>query len=104
MAAKLHLRFGDDEVRHELARRSTFPAHSEKLGLTVPQPVTVAFLETEMAGMRVDHPDRAWREWEVALAREHYRLTPEMPFVRQVPRRERRPRKARSRTRRALVI
>ena len=47
--------------------------------------------------------DRRWREWELALAREHYRLTPGMPFVRQVPRRERRPRKARSRARRALV-
>jgi hypothetical protein len=56
------------------------------MGLTDPQPVTVAFLESEIAALRADHPDRGWREWELALAREHYRLTPEIPFVRQVPR------------------
>jgi hypothetical protein len=56
------------------------------MGVTDPEPVTVTSLEAEIAVMRMDHPDRAWREWELALAREHYRLTPEIPFVRQVPR------------------
>ena len=98
MAARLYLRFGNAEIRNELARRSTFPATTEQMGTTVPQVVTLAELDAEIAVMRIDHPDRAWREWELALAREHYRLTPEIPFVRQVPRMApKRPRRAGSR-------
>ena len=77
-------KFTTEQIQHELARRRTFPAWTEEIGVTIPQVVTVAFLEKELAAMPSDDPDREWREWELALAREHYRLWPGLAFVRQV--------------------
>jgi hypothetical protein len=80
-----HLRrFDEDAVRNELIRRELFPATSALMGLTVPQAVTVADLEAELAAMSRDDGRRDWFEWELALAREHYRLNPIVPFVRYV--------------------
>jgi hypothetical protein len=76
--------FTKEQLRFELGRRKLFPADSERLGITVPQVVTVADLEAELAAMPADATDRGWCEWELALAREHYHLTPDDPFVRQV--------------------
>jgi len=74
-----------ERLRIELLRRRIRPAYSERLGATVPQAVTLAELEAELAAMPADDEDRGWREWELALAREHYALTPNVRFVRQVP-------------------
>lgn len=73
-----------DALRLELARRERFPAWTEQVGLSAPQPVTVAELESELAEMATDDQHRDWCEWELALAREHYRLFPNAPFRRQV--------------------
>lgn len=74
-----------ERLRIELLRRRIRPAFSEEIGATVPQAVTLADLEAELAAMPADDEDRGWREWELALAREHYALRPDVPFVRQVP-------------------
>jgi hypothetical protein len=81
--SRLYYRFTEEEVRAELARRRRCAAHSEAMGL-VPQQVTEAMLFAQVAGLPLDHPDRCWRELELALAREHYRQQPDVPFVRHV--------------------
>jgi hypothetical protein len=55
------------------------------MGLTIPQAVTVAELEAELSTVAVDDEARGWHEWELALAKEHYRLTPARQFIRYIP-------------------
>ena len=74
-----------EHLRIELLRRRIRPPSTEGWGTTVPQAVTVADLEAELVWMPADHPERSWCELELELAREHYELTPDEPFVRQVP-------------------
>jgi hypothetical protein len=68
-------------LRRELDRRKMCPAFTDEMGFTEPQEVTVEFLEAELATMP---EDRAWCEYELALAREQARLDPTVPFVRSV--------------------
>jgi hypothetical protein len=72
------------ELQWELARRLMFPAFSDTLGYTVPQRVTASDLEAELRATPEADPDRSWREWELALAREHERSQPAGTFVRSV--------------------
>jgi hypothetical protein len=61
----------------ELARRELFPAHTDKIGLTRPQTVTVAELEAEIAsGSREE-----WNLWELALAKRQREVNPGKPFI-----------------------
>lgn len=74
-----------EDIQYELGRRKMFPATTEQLGLTKAQKVTVADLALELLNTSADDKNRGWRAYELALAAEHYRLTPKVPFVRQVP-------------------
>ena len=74
-----------ERLRIELLRRRIRPAYSEQQGATVPEAVTVEDLEAELAAIPSHDEGRGWLEWELALAREQYALTPDVPFVRQVP-------------------
>jgi hypothetical protein len=73
-----------DQLRLELSRRKQRPATSGILGYTIPQAVTVAELEAELSTMPADHENREWREWELALATEHYRCRPNEQFIRHI--------------------
>ena len=80
----LERRWTRRELRMELGRRALFPATTDELGYTIPQKVTAAELEAELSAMPADAKNRAWHEWELALARDHERLTPGVPFIRSV--------------------
>jgi hypothetical protein len=74
-----------EDLQHELLRRAAFPAHSDQIGITKPQEVTAEHLSNELAVTPDGHPDQEWRIWELALAEEHERMNPGVPFVRSVP-------------------
>ena len=86
MSSAVSSKWTRQELERELRRRAMYPATSEALGYTVPQHVTAAELEAELATMAADDKNREWREFELALAREHERLHPGVPFVRNVER------------------
>ena len=70
------------DLQRELARRAQFPASTDLAGWTRLEPASLAELRSELQMMPLDHPRWEWREWELALATEHYRLTPDVPFMR----------------------
>lgn len=83
--AKTTKKWTREQLQTELGRRRLFPAFTGIMGLTIPQAVTVAELEAELSAMPADDEDHGWREWELALAKEHYRLRPNEQFIRHIP-------------------
>lgn len=77
---------------YELLRRSIFPPNI--LPLEREEFVTVADLHTELQATPVDHPNREWREWELALAQRQAVHNPGRLFYRVVSRRSSRTRVA----------
>jgi len=71
-----------DDLQYELRRRETrLPAWIH--GMTK-QEITARDLAAELQLIPATDRDREWYEWELALAVEHERSRPGVPFVRYI--------------------
>ena len=81
-------KYSDVDLDRELRRRQMFPPTSVQMH---PDEVreewtTVAALEAEFCATPLDHSERGWREWELALAKRQAAREPARRFYRVVER------------------
>ncbi len=74
------LTYTTEQLDMELLRRRAFPPFSLR-GMRE-EWVTVAKLRGELEGTPLTHPDRDWREWELALAERQAQGHPRKRFYR----------------------
>jgi hypothetical protein len=73
--------FTADQLDFELARRDAFTARRLKRPIHG-EWTTVAVVQKELDATPVTHPDRDWREWELALAERQALIAPTRRFFR----------------------
>jgi hypothetical protein len=76
--------FTNEELDTELGRRLRFPPFSVAVGAGKWETTTVEKLKAELDATPIDHEERKWRQWELALAERQRELHPNKPFRRVV--------------------